>query len=324
MAKRFGVKVEEFGIGYPPKIIGKKIGETIYSLNALPFGAFVRLPEKELNEKSGWQRFWVLMSGIISFWFFTAILFFLVFIIGAPSQVTDQEYVTNAQVQVVGISPDSPAELAGLESGDIIKELKLPGLVKRISRIEQVQDFSKRHAGEEITLSIKRNNQITEISLIPRKDPSEGEGAMGVGLARIGIKKYPWHVALVEACVTTFRFTGLIIVRLVEAVKNIFIGQPSGLQLVGPVGIMDIFVQSGSLGIAHFFQTMALISLHLAIFNALPIPATDGGRVFLLGLEKLRKKSLNEKVEQSINGIFFLLLIGLMIFVTIKDVIRLI
>jgi len=90
------------------------------------------------------------------------------------------------------------------------------------------------------------------------------------------------------------------------------------------VGIMDIFVQSGSLGIAHFFQTMALISLHLAIFNALPIPATDGGRVFLLGLEKLRKKSLNEKVEQSINGIFFLLLIGLMIFVTIKDVIRLI
>ena len=102
------------------------------------------------------------------------------------------------------------------------------------------------------------------------------------------------------------------------------VGQPSGLEFVGPVGILDIFVKSGTLGISYYLQTTALISLHLAIFNALPIPAVDGGRVFLLGLEKARRKPLNEKTEQIINGAFFFLLLGLMIFVTIKDVIKLI
>ena len=114
----------------------------------------------------------------------------------------------------------------------------------------------------------------------------------------------------------------MIISGLVLALKNVFLGQPSGMQLVGPIGIFDIFVKSGSLGITYFLQTMALVALHLAIFNALPIPVSDGGRLFFLLIEKIRGKPINEKVEKNINLVFFFLLIFLMAWVTIKDVIR--
>ena len=126
-AKRFGVEVEEFGVGYPPRLFGKKIGETLYSLNLLPLGAFVRIPEKKLREKPIWQRAVILMAGIVSFWVICAILITIIFWIGSPFQISDEEEgnLINPRVQIVTVSSGSPAEEAGLEIGDVIEKLKV-------------------------------------------------------------------------------------------------------------------------------------------------------------------------------------------------------
>jgi len=324
-AKSFQVKVEEFGIGYPPRLLGKKIGETIYSLNLLPFGAFIRIPDEKLNSRPIWQRFVIMVAGVFSFWFFCAMLLSFVLMIGAPIQIDDSAIdFADPHVRILTVSPASPAAESGLAPGDLIMEFKsqLSG-ERQIDKLAEFQDLVQQNKGEKVILILERGKEKREITVIPRISPPAGEGALGVSLARIGIKKYPLGEALVGGMRETFTLTITIVVGLARAVGNLFLKKPTGLELVGPVGIMNIFVQTGSLGISYFLQTMAFISLNLAIFNALPLPVADGGKIFLLALEKIRKKPLNEKTEQKIYNVFFFLLLGLMIFATVKDVIKL-
>jgi len=348
LAKKFGVEVEEFGIGYPPRLVGKKIGETIYSLNLLPFGAFVKIPEGELKTKPFWQRFLILIAGIVSFWVICTILITIIFYIGAPFQVSDEENenLIDPRVQIVTISPYSPAEEAGLGTGDIIASLKLKitpkeslrlptgqenekpapyrnevsGTGLKINKVKEVQEFTNLHKGQEIVLTIKRGEEIFEVILIPRISPPEGEGPLGVGLVRIATKKYSLLEAPVQGILTTLRLTWVIFLGIIQLIKRAVLRKPLEVELVGPVGILDIFVRAGILGPVYFLQTIAIISLHVAIINALPIPVVDGGRVVFLAIEKIRKKPLNEKIEQRINFIFFALLITLMLWVTMKDI----
>ena len=322
MAKKFGVEVQEFGIGYPPRIIGKKIKQTIYSLNLLPFGAFVKIDEKKLREKPIWQRAIVLIAGIVSFWIISIILISIIFSAGAPIQVLDKENqgLINPKVQIISIAPDSPANIAGLETGDVISELRISDYKLQIDKVGQVQEFANQYKGQEIILSIEREQDILKVNLIPRISVPSGQGAMGVGLARIAIKKYSLLQAIPRAVLTTFRMTWQIVLGFLEMFKRLVLGKPIQAELVGPIGIFDIFVQAGNLGAIYFLQTLVLISLHIAVINALPIPVTDGGRLLFLGIEKIRKKPLNEKIEQRINIVFFALLIVLMVWVTIKDI----
>lgn len=324
MAKKFGVEVQEFGIGYPPRIIGKKFKDTIYSLNLLPFGAFVKIDEKKLNQKPIWQRAIVLIAGIVSFWLISIILISIIFSAGAPIQVLDEENqgIINPKVQIITIVPDSPAKQAGLQAGDIITELRITDYALRITKVSQVQDFTEQHKGKEITLTIKRQTEkhALKVNLTPRISVPSGQGPMGVGLARIAIKKYSLLQAIPNAVLTTFRMTWQIVLGFLEMFKNLVLRKPIQAELVGPIGIFDIFVQAGNLGVIYFLQTLVLISLHIAVINALPIPVTDGGRLLFLGIEKIRKKPLDEKTEQKINTVFFALLIALMVFVTIKDI----
>jgi regulator of sigma E protease len=324
VAKKFGMKVEEFGIGYPPRLLGKKIKETLYSFNLLPFGAFVKIPDGSFREKPLAQRFWVISAGVISFWVFSFVLLSLIMVLGTAVQIGDEELVdSKPMVQITLIVPNSPAKEAGLLPGDVIEEMKFGSFVQRIDKVGQVQKFVKEHKGEEIVLAIRRGEERLNLSLVPRSSPPVGEGPIGIGLARVTIKKYSWLEGLKQGCLATLRLTKLIVLRLGGALVDLVGGRPSGLSFVGPIGILDIFAQSGRLGLSYLLQTTALISLHLAIFNALPIPVVDGGRVVLLGLEKIRKKPLNERTEQSINNFFFLILLGLMVWVTIKDIRRL-
>lgn len=324
VAKKFGMKVEEFGIGYPPRLLAKKIKQTVYSFNLLPFGAFVKISDESFKEKSLAQRFWVVVAGVISFWLFSFVLLSLVMVLGTAVQIGDEEVVdSKPMVQITLIVPKSPAEEAGLFPGDVIEEMRSDFFVQRIDKVAQVQQFVKEHKGEEIVLEIKRGEERLSFSLVPCPSPPAGEGPIGIGLARVAIKKYSWLEGLKQGFFATLRLTKLIVFRLGGALVDLVAGRPSGLSFVGPIGILDIFAQSGRLGFSYLLQTTALISLHLAIFNALPIPVVDGGRVVLLGLEKIRKKPLNEKTEQTINNFFFLVLLSLMVWVTIKDIRRL-
>ncbi len=323
LAKKFGVKVEEFGVGLPPRIFGKKIGETIYSVNLLPFGAFVKICGEDesvddaasFRKKPFWQRALILLGGVLSFWLVAAILLGVVMGLGVPNVIDDEANgnLINPKVQIAAIAPDSPAEKAGLKVGDTIKQF---------NKIKEVQEFTNLHKGEEIILTIERGKEILEFSLVPRILPPEGEGAMGVALVRTAIKKYAWYQAPVRGLSSTGYLTVAIVKGWVQALGKLARGVPTGVQLMGPVGIFSLFTQVSQLGIVYFLQFIAIIAVHLALLNVLPIPALDGGKLLFLTIERIRGRPINEKIERKITVFFFTLLIVLIIWITIKDIMR--
>ena len=344
IAKKIGIKVEEFGVGYPPRLFGKKIGGTLYSLNLLPFGAFVKIPgeggEKStledyqrFTEKPVWQRALVLFGGVLSFWIVAVILLSIVFGIGAPQAISDEENgsLVNPQVQILAVASNSPAEKAGIKVGDTIKQLTVSPLSSpsnqqlTTNKVKEVQEFTERHKGESITLTIQRGKEVFETSLVPRVSPPEGEGAMGVALARIAEKSYSWWQAPIKGIEATFNLTFAVISSWGEIFGGLFSGAglPKGVQFMGPIGIGSLITQAAKVGINYFLQFIAIISIYLAIFNVLPIPALDGGKLLFLGIEKIKGRPINKNIEEKVTTLFFSLLIALMIWVTIKDISRL-
>ncbi len=335
LAKKFGVKVEEFGIGYPPRIFGKKIGETIYSLNLIPFGAFVKIygEEKEIKEKRSfsekpiWQKALIILGGVLSFWIVAIIILSVVFAIGIPTAISDQpsedlldKAVQTPKVLIAGVSQDSPAQEANLKIGDRIISLKSGTEEIEVTKVAEIQDFTQQHKGKEITVIVEREQELFQTNITPRVSPPQGEGSMGIVLVRAAVLSYPWYQAPLRGIEATFKMTYSIVVGLTSALIKAIQREPTGVQLMGPVGITGLISQHFSLGINYFLQFIAMISIYLAIFNLLPIPAVDGGRLLFLGIEKIKGSPINKKIEHNINAVFFFLLIGLMIFVTIQDI----
>jgi len=333
LAKKFGVKVEEFGIGLPPRIFGKKIGETIYSLNLIPFGAFVKIHGEEggiesahsFSGKPIWQRALIVIGGVVSFWLIGVVLLSIVFATGVPKVIDDEvnSVLINPKVQIVAIAPNSPAQKAELKVGDVIKKLEISGKQVEIDKVKEVQEFTGLHKGQEITLTIERGKETKETTLVPRLSPPEGEGPIGINLVRTTIVNYSLWLAPIKGIEATFYTTVSIIKALALAISNAVQGLPTGAQFVGPVGIASLIGQAARMGINYFLQFIAIISIYLAIFNILPIPAVDGGKLLFLGIEKIKGSPIKRKIEQNINAIFFTFLIVLMVLVTIKDIIRL-
>lgn len=329
-AKKFGVKVEEFGFGYPPRIWGKKIGETIYSVNLLPFGAFIRIPEEPSSESSSffakplWQRFLIIFNGALMFWIVAAILFTFVFAIGAPTVIDDKESIANAKVQISSVAPKSPAEEAGIKAGDSIVKVGSSELgVWSINKVKELQDFVNENKGNEITLTIQRGKQVFDIKVVPRVAPPEGEGALGVGLVRTGLKAYPFYQAPLQGIKATFWSTFYTLEAYGQVAIKLFKKMPAGVEFMGPVGIVGILSQGAQMGASYFLQMIGFLSINVAIINLLPIPAFDGGKLLFLGIEAVRKKPVSRKIEEKVTGVFFVLLVILMVFVTFKDIRRL-
>jgi regulator of sigma E protease len=343
VAKKFGVKVEEFGIGYPPRLFGKKFGQTLYSLNLLPFGAFVKIygeegaPSPHSDEKAkdprtfwgkpAWQRALIILGGVITFWLVSAILLSIVFGIGTSQVISDEENhnLINPKVQIVAVAPGSPAEGAGIKVGDTIKELTIADYELAINKVREVQEFTEANKGKEVILTIERGKETFETSLVPRVSPPEGEGSMGVALVRTSEKSYPWWQCPIKGIEATLNVTSAIIVGWGQVLGSLIQGKglPAGVQLIGPVGIVSLISQAAKVGLAYYLQFIAIISIYLAILNILPIPALDGGKLLFLGIEKIKGSAVNQKIEQNITAVFFALLIALLIFVTIKDIARL-
>ncbi|MDP1538840.1 MAG: M50 family metallopeptidase, partial [bacterium] len=316
VAKRFGIEVKEFGVGLPPRLFGKKIGKTIYSLNLLPFGAFVKIPSVEGDEAEGeedkssssplaaarvnkenyqklenipvWQRALIILAGVVSFWIVGIILLSIVFSIGTFQAISDEEegpFVNPPKVQIAAIAPGSPAEIAGIKPGDAIKQFQISNFKFQISKVKEVQELTEEYKGEEVTLTIERGKEVFEVSLVPRVSPPEGEGAMGVALVRTAEKSYPIFQAFIKGAETTINLTQAIVVGLVEVLVSLIKGQglPPGVQFMGPIGIGVLVAQAVQVGLSYFLQFIAIIAIYLAIFNLLPIPALDGGKLLFLG-----------------------------------------
>ena len=281
---------------------------------------------QSFSGKSIWQRFLIVIAGCVAFWIIAAILLSIIFGIGVPMAISDEEInnLTNVRVQIMAVADGSPAEIAGLKIEDTVRQFSIANFQFPINKVKDVQELIEKYKGQEIILTIQRGQKVFDVALIPRVDPPENEGAIGVALVRTAAKAYPWYEAPYQGILAT----GSITVRIVQAFGQTITSAvkreplPEGVQIMGPVGIFGFMGDRLQMGIIYFLKLIAIIAIHLAIINLLPIPALDGGKLVFLGIEAVRGKPISEKIEQNITAIFFFLLIGLIIFVTIQDITR--
>jgi len=316
-AKRFGVEVEEFGIGIPPRVWGKKIGETIYSLNLIPFGGFVRMTgehekvnkENSFSEKPIWQRAIIIVAGVVSFWIVAALIFSSVFYFwGTLTYVGDDPDVEDAMVLVTGANTDS----------DLYGEIMIQDRIIEVNgkEIEKTRDLVE---GLE-NITIKRGKEIKTIDLEGRGE--EFLGSFGIG--RYTEERMDFLPALRAGPVRTFEISKMQVVAFGQLIKGALSGEgiPEGMEVGGPVMIGSLATQALDRGVGDYLYFVAFIASVLAVINILPIPALDGGRLLFLMIEKIKGGPIPEKAETMVNAFFFVLLILLILVVTARDIYR--
>ncbi|PIP28491.1 MAG: RIP metalloprotease RseP [Candidatus Moranbacteria bacterium CG23_combo_of_CG06-09_8_20_14_all_35_22] len=309
-------------------------GGTIYSINWIPLGGFVKIKgedggnisdEDSFAGKSAWVRTKVLAAGVMMNFVLAWVLISIVFMLGAPQAFDPAEKnVAGAKIQISEIVEDSPAQLAGINIGDEIskKQVNPAGESVKLSSVEDVQNYIKNNAGKELNLGIIRGDQTLAIKITPRVNAPEGQGLLGVNLAQTKIIKYSWYKAFWEGLKSTYEITLAILVALGGIIKNLFMGNGVGADVAGPVGIAVLTKQVTGLGLVYILQFAALLSINLGIINILPIPALDGGRILFVLIEKMKGSPVSQKLEQTFHSVGFLLLILLLILVTFKDVMK--
>ncbi len=339
VAKKLGIKVEEFGFGFPPRVFGKKIGETIYSLNLLPIGGFVKLYGEDdagggkigsvkdfskIKDKSVqraffarpvWQRASVVIAGVVmNFLLSLVIISYLFSAQGVP--------IPGNQVIIAGVAKNSPAEKAGIKTNDIF--VTVNGI--KITEPKQVSAITKQHLGQAMDVSVLRNKTIIQhIMITPRLSSPVGQGAMGVEIAQnITIKKYPWYEAPVAGMQELFKETGMILGGLGTLVSEVAIHRTVPKDLAGPVGIAQLTGQVVQNGVYAVLSLVSLLSLNLAVLNILPIPALDGGRLFFIIIEAVTGKKVNQKFESYTHIVGMVLLLTLIALITFHDISRLV
>jgi len=354
-ARKLGVKAEEFGFGFPPRAFGfykDKQGKwrhfwggrsleelpvdqepagTVYSLNWLPIGGFVRikgengegkLEADSFASKSLWRRALILAAGVIMNIILAAVLLSAGYMLGLPQPIEEAgpyARITKAEVLVVETLADSPAQKAGLQSGDVI--LAVNG--QAISSNEALQSEVGKYQDVSTDFLVRSNDQEKHVNITPTIISSTGKPGIGISIYASGTVRYPFFIAIWEGIKTTGLMFWAIILAFAVLIKDLFMGASVGAQVAGPVGIATLTGQVASLGFAYLLQFTALLSLNLALINILPFPALDGGRLLFLLIEKFKGKPVRQSVEVWIHTIGFWLLISLIVLVTYKDIVRL-
>lgn len=331
MAKRAGMRVDEFGFGFPPRLFGIKRGETTYSINLIPLGGFVRIvgedgtdsvdPES-FGNKSAWRRFGVLIAGVTMNVILAWVLISIGVGLGLPTVVGEGEQlpkgaqIKNVSIGVLEVAASSPAAEAGVKIGDTI--LKINN--QPITSIEQAQSATLAQAGKITDYTVKRGSELIDKKITPRVNPPEGQGPLGIALGSIGFVSYPWYQAPFRGAAAVASLIWLTLSAFGGLFAQLFAGQNVGAALSGPIGIAVLTKDVTALGFIYLLQFTAILSVNLAIINAIPFPALDGGRVLFLIIEKIRGRKLDQRVEQWANTAGFVLLLMLMVAVTIGDV----
>jgi regulator of sigma E protease len=350
VARRNGVVVEEFGIGFPPRAWGKKLKNGIlFSLNWLPLGGFVKLQgEHDEAKKKGdygaatfWQKTKILFAGVVVNWLVAVILLTGLALVGLPKIVQDQfsvagDTVTISEpVQLGSLVEGYPAAKAGLQSGD--KILTFAG--EPIETAQEIIDVSQENRGKTVAVTYERDGQQAETNVALR---DADKAVFGSTLGQSQKIKATWSAPIVGV-VTTAQYTWVTLQGLGNLAANFFGGlfqqlsfdektrqegtaniEEASNSVAGPIGILGtIFPAAGQGGIMDIIFLTAIISLTLAVMNVLPIPALDGGSWFLMAIFRLVKKPLTKDLEEKIKGTGFLILMGLVVLVTVGDVAKL-
>jgi len=326
-ARSLGIRVEEFGIGFPPRLMKIKKKKTIFSINAIPLGGFVKMLGEEeevksrdsFSEKPVGQRFLVLVSGVLANFILAILIFTFIFTVGAPliaSTSLDHPWAKRIthEVKVMFVKEKSPAAKIGLAPGDTI--LSIEG--RKFESGAEVSDFTKKMAGKNVRLVIKKNGQEQSISVTLDKS----EAPLGIAPLIITTVSYSWYQAPIIAFYESGRIIKNTIFSLGRMVKNAFTTRKFPQEVAGPVGIFFLTSEAVKLGWRFVLIFIAFISLSLAIINILPFPALDGGRLIFLGIEKLRGKRVSPRIENVIHLVGFVLLISFILFITYFDIMK--
>ena len=330
LAKRFGVKVLEFGFGIPPRIFGKKIGETIYSLNWLPFGGFVRLlGEDEIDQKilenersfasqRVWKRIVMVGAGVVMNLLLAWVLFYLVLInqnfkiiypAFEPSLVIDR------------VEPNMPAAQAGIKPGE--KIISIDG--KKVSDIDQaIKEIKGSTKPIKLQLADLDGNIVRTV-MVQTKEIAPNDKRIGVAFTPLPFKQYNTPVEKVFSGITyswdATRYTFIGLSRLFRDIGQGDLKKASS-QVAGPVGLVSItrdIVSIGKEATLFYLWFMGTLSLTLAIFNVLPIPALDGGRLFFLVIEAITKQKVKPELERKVHAVGMAVLLMLIALITYSD-----
>ncbi|MFC1625922.1 RIP metalloprotease [Patescibacteria group bacterium] len=322
-ARRAGIWVEEFGIGIPPRIWGKKIGETLYSINALPFGGFVKLhgensgedvtdPKRSFLGKSKKVRALVIVAGIVMNFLLAIVTFGIVYsFTGIPRQ-TDT-------IKVMDVVDSSPAQMAGITVGDILKSVN----GKEVKTNSEFINLIDEQRGKKVTLGLNDR----KVTLAPREDPPEGEGPLGVVISTTEIYYPPIYLRPFYGISYGFKdavYWGTTIASGLLQVAHQLSGGVIPKGIAGPVGIYAVTSEVAKFGTLSLINFVGILSVNLAILNIIPFPALDGGRLLFIGIEAVIKRRINSKIESIVNTAGFIFLIGLLLILTFNDIKRLI
>jgi regulator of sigma E protease len=326
-AKLMRVKVLKFSLGFGPKVIGKKLGDTDYLISAVPLGGYVKMlgevPGEELaedekpfayNYQPVWKRFVIVFSGPLFNILFAVVIFFFIFLKGVPTLVPE----------VGDVLSHTPAERAGLVKGDRITEID--GIA--IDQWGEMTEIIHESPGKQLKFTIKRNERVFHIVITPEKknvkDFFGEEKEIGlVGIKPSGstfIKKDTFIKAMKDSIVRTWELSVLTVVSIAKLIQRVIPMDTIG----GPILIVQMAGEQASKGFMNFFLFMAIININLGILNLLPIPILDGGHILFLGIEAIRGKPLNEKVISVSQKVGLAFLLTLMVFVIYNDIMRLI
>jgi len=342
MARRKGVLVEEFAFGFPPRLWSKKKGDTVYAINLIPLGGYVKLYGEQGEDKEDRKSFagkgkkdkaLILVSGVMMNIFLAYIILVIGYGFGMKSFIPGmgdyKEVQNNQTVKITDIESDSPASKEGLQKGDQI--LKVEG--KKINIEAEVlglinqKSFTK--TDNKIELEIKRGEEVlikkieTFEEKIKTKDDKEvNVRRIGISIEGKGFIKSAFYMAPVVAAKETVRLTGLTLVGIFDLFKDLVTKFTVSEKVTGPVGIYKVTGIFADFGFMAVLQFIAILSISLAVINILPIPALDGGNLFVLALEKIFKREFSDKAKGIATAVGFLLLISLIIVLTIRDITR--
>jgi regulator of sigma E protease len=367
MARRNGVEVEEFGIGFPPraKVLGKKNG-TVYTLNWLPLGGFVKLKgEHDADTKPGTfgaasllAKIKIMTAGVVMNLLTAIVLLTLLALVGLPQllhqsnvgedqfSVSSDERIIREEVLVNYIEPNSPATRAGLKTSDHITNISAkdnPSVQKRIRQVADLRQITQELAGQQVAVDYTRNGKPAQTTVGLRSSAEveqslktdKPKGYIGIGLADYQVNRYTWSAPVVAVGLTaqltklTMKGLGSALAGLGKMLAGLVtfnaparqIGQQQATEQVsGPVGIFFVLQSGAHEGVVMVLFIIAIISLTLAIMNVLPIPALDGGRLFVTLAYRALKRPLTKTAEDRIHGTGFALLMLLFLLITVVDV----
>lgn len=342
VAKWSGMRVDEFGLGYPPKAWGKKIGETEYTLNWLPFGGFVKIfgedPEpgqapapRSFSSKPRALQALVLVAGIAMNLLFAYLLITATLFMGTTRALTDEEalFAPDAQLAVANVLPGSPAADAGLVPGDIILEARRGETIFTGADAKMFTAFVAESASDGgVSLVVQGlAGEVRELKAQPAPGviaAAPERPALGVGLSAIGTVALPWWQAPIEGARITWSLTQQTAIALLGFFASIFTLSADLAQVAGPVGIAGAVGDASASGLIALMTITALISINLALINLLPIPALDGGRLLFVAIESVIRRPIPPAFANAVNGIGFLALILLMLVVTASDIFKIV